>query len=116
MKIKLTLETQDTIIFNMDNNKTTQSFLEQLPLSLDFEDYSRTEKISYLPKKLSTLGAPNGYEPKVGDFCLYAPWGNLCIFYKNFSYAAGLIKLGKVIEGKENLKYIEGQVKIEVIE
>jgi hypothetical protein len=68
------------------------------------KDYTNTEKISDLPKKLTTQGAPNGSDPSVGDIAFYAPWGNLAIFYKDADYAAGLIILGKIDHGIDVLK------------
>ncbi len=43
-----------------------------------------------------TKDAPAGYKPSVGDITFYAPWGNLAIFYKGFSYSNGLIVMGKI--------------------
>ena len=33
---------------------------------------------------------------RIGDIAYYAPWGNLAIFYRDFSYSTGLVKLGKL--------------------
>ncbi len=44
-----------------------------LPLTLPFEDYAETEKIAYLPGKLTTQTAPEGIDPQVGDIAYYAP-------------------------------------------
>ncbi|MEK5236474.1 cyclophilin-like fold protein [Paenibacillus sp. FSL L8-0470] len=41
---------------------------------MTFDDYNRTEKISYLPNTLTTEEAPDGFDPSVGDLTLYAPW------------------------------------------
>ena len=71
---------------------------EMLPLELTFSDFNETEKISYLPQNLPTDGEPDGYDPDVGDFCLYAPWGNLSVFYKDFPYSESLILLGHISE------------------
>ncbi len=30
----------------------------------------------------------------MGDIAYYAPWGNLAIFYRDWGYGRGLIKLG----------------------
>src|SRR5947208_4596122 len=49
-----------------------------------------------LPKKLSTHDAPAGVDPSRGDIACYAPWGNLAIFYKDFQYSRGLVKLGRI--------------------
>lgn len=89
----------------IEDNPTAREFLAQLPLTTKLEDYSSTEKITYLSKKLSTQGAPAGCDPDVGDITYYAPWGNLAIFYKDFGYSQGLIKLGRITSGIEHLKY-----------
>ncbi len=58
----------------------------------------RTPGLSDLPRRLSTDGAPPGWDPEVGDIAYYAPWGNLAIYYKDFRYSEGVIKLA-TIEG-----------------
>jgi hypothetical protein len=95
MKISIKLEGK-TLTASLDDNSTTRDFLALLPLTLTLKDYNRTEKISDLPRKLSTKGAPSGSDPNVGDIAYYAPWGNLAIFYRDFDYSTGLIKLGKM--------------------
>ena len=65
---------------------------------------SATEKISDLPRKLSTRGAPAGIDPDVGDITYYAPWGNLAIFIKDFGYSRGLVKLGRIETGLKALQ------------
>ncbi len=106
-----------TIIINMLDNPISTDFLKLLPIELNFEDYNSTEKVTNLPSKLSNENAPSGMTPQVGDFAYYAPWGNLAIYYKEFSYSSGLVLLGRIEEGLENLELIENNelVKIEVI-
>jgi len=95
MKIRIiTNEYEYTAILN--DNHTARDFASLLPLSLVLEDYAKTEKISDLPKRLSTEGAHAGSDPDVGDIAYYAPWGNLAIFYRDSGYANGLVILGKV--------------------
>jgi len=86
------------------DNATAKDFLSLLPMTLTLEDYAATEKISYLPRKLSTAGAPTGSRPSVGDIAYYAPWGNLAIFYKDAAYARGLVPLGRLESGIEALR------------
>ena len=115
MQIRLTIDGQSTTATLMDT-PTTRDFVALLPMTLTLEDYASTEKIAYLPKKLSTQGAPPGVDPDVGDIAYYAPWGNLAIFYRDFGYSAGLIKLGRFDAGIEALD-VRGSlnVAIEVI-
>lgn len=115
--IRLTFDDEEVIV-KMDDNPTGRDFLALLPLTLTFKDYSGTEKISYLPRRLSTEDAPEGSDPSVGDLTYYSPWGNLAIFYKDFGYAEGLIKLGTIESGTDKLGAINGDftVTIERIE
>jgi len=82
MKIRLTVNGKAFTVTLVDN-ATARDFLALLPMTVTLEDYAQTEKIAYLPRKLSTAGAPAGSDPSVGDITYYAPWGNLAIFYRD---------------------------------
>lgn len=113
VKVRLTFNNEE-IIMNMYDHPTSRDFLSQLPLTITLEDYAGTEKISYLSKKLSTEEAPSGSDPSVGDFTYYAPWGNLAIFYRDFGYSNGLIKLGEIESGIEKLESIKGNFTVQI--
>jgi hypothetical protein len=102
MKIRLTVDGK-AIEATLLDNATARDFASLLPLTLTLEDYNSTEKISDLPRKLSTAGAPAGVDPAPGDIAYYAPWGNLAIFYKDFGYSKGLIRLGRIESGLDAL-------------
>ena len=57
-----------------------------------------------------------GVDPGVGDITYYAPWSNLAIFYRDFGYSTGLIKLGRFDAGIEAFE-VRGplNVRIEVL-
>ena len=93
------------ILAQLENNATSRDFIALLPLDIELSDYASTEKVTDLPGKLSTAGAPNGFDPGPGDITYYAPWGNLAIFYRDFSYSRGLINLGKITQGAEHLSF-----------
>lgn len=65
------------------------------------------EKISTLPKSLTTQGSPSGSDPSVGDIALFAPWRNLVLYYHDVGYYDGIIRLGhtnsKEMKKLENL-------------
>ena len=103
MQIRIDVEST-SITATLDDNETSRDFVSLLPLTLTLKDYAATEKISDLSKRLSAKGAPSGLKPSVGDVTYYAPWGNLAIFHKDFSYSSGLIKLGKINSGIETLR------------
>lgn len=102
-KIKLHFE-EETLTATLNNSKAAQDFQSLLPLTLTLEDYAQTEKVSDLPRSLSTEGSPSGSEASAGDIAHYAPWGNLAIFYKDFRYTEGLIILGSIDGDVEALK------------
>jgi hypothetical protein len=97
MKIKITAG-KNKVVATLNNSEAACDFISMLPLTLTLEDYASTEKVSDLPKQLSTNGSPAGGEGFAGDITYYAPWGNLAIFYKNSTvgYANGLVILGKI--------------------
>ena len=91
-RMKIRLKVGGTVLTaTLIDSATTRDFTSLLPLTLTLKDYAGTEKISDLPKKLSTESAPSGSDPSVGDITYYAPWGNLAIFYRDFGYSSGLV-------------------------
>lgn len=112
VKIRLTINGIPTTASLVDS-PATRDFLAMLPLTLKLDDYGKTEKIAYLPRKLSTHDAPAGVTPRAGDIAYYAPWGNLALFYRDFGYSSGLIRLGHFDAGAEALN-IDGQLSISI--
>ena len=112
MKIRIKVEDK-VLTATLRDSKTARDFVSQLPLTLTLEDYASTEKISDLPRRLSTEGAPSGSDPSVGDIAFYAPWGNLAIFYRDAGYANGLIILGK-IDGDAAAFNVPGSLKVTI--
>jgi hypothetical protein len=100
--VKINVRIADQVLpATLNGSKAAQDFASLLPLSLTLEDYASTEKISDLPKRLSTDSAPPGFDPSVGDIAYYAPWGNLAIFYRDFGYSKGLVSLGRLASGAD---------------
>jgi len=103
MNIVLTVNGRP-ITATLIDSATTRDFVALLPLTLTLEDYASTEKIAYLPRRLSAEGAPAGIAPAAGDIAYYAPWGNLALFYRSFRYSEGLIRLGRLDAGVDLLE------------
>lgn len=94
-KAKLTIDGQEFDVTLYDT-PAANALYDMLPLELTFEDFNGIEKIAYVDNELPTEGEPDEFDPDVGDLCLYAPWGNLSIFYKDFRNSNGLISLGHI--------------------
>ena len=81
------------------------------------EDYAATEKIVYLPRKLSTAGAPAGSAASAGDIAYCAPWDNLALSSRSSGYASGLVKLGGIDRATDVLRRSDSlSVRIERLE
>ncbi len=98
MKIQIIVDGK-TATGTLYDTPTGRDFASLLPLSLTLEDYAEIERISNLPRRLSTVQAPEGMTPEAGDITFYAPWGNLAIFVEGRPYARSLIPVGKVDSG-----------------
>ena len=103
MNIRIDIE-GTALTATLDDNQTARDFASLLPLALTLTDYAATEKVSDLPRRLSTDGAPPGSGASAGDITFYAPWGNLAVFYRSFAYSSGLIRLGRITSGVEILR------------
>ncbi|HYH01244.1 MAG TPA: cyclophilin-like fold protein [Terriglobales bacterium] len=109
MKIRITINGKEATA-TLDDNEAAKDFASLLPLTLTLKAYADNEKISDLPKELSTKGAPASYDPSAGDITLYAPWGNLALFHKDGHDSPGLVKLGTIDSGVELLR-MQGPLK-----
>ncbi len=89
---------ETTMKINLTDNELSKELESYLPLTLSFSDFNNTEKIAYLPDSinLELSKGEGGHAPKIGDICIYGPWGNLCIFYKDYHYSEDLYYLGTI--------------------
>jgi len=115
MKIRIDVNGR-AISATLNHSDAARDFASLLPLTVTLEDYASTEKVATLPRKLSTTGAPAGSDPDAGDIAYYAPWGNLAMYYRDFGYSAGLVKLGRIDGGVEALRLAKGRATIVRVE
>ena len=86
-----------TITATMEDNAAGRDFISRLPLEVTLNDYNNTtEKIFYPDPALTTEGVTCGCAPTPGDITIYAPWGNVAIFCKNWPHSDDLIKIGRI--------------------
>lgn len=114
MKIRI-IAADQTFTAVLEESAAARDFAALLPIDLVLSDHNRTEKIADLPQRLSTAGAPEGVTPVTGDIAYYAPWGNLAIFYRDFSYSRGLVRLGRLEGRVDALAKIDAPVRIELV-
>lgn len=87
----------------LHDNPTARDLVSLLPLDLTIKDYSTNEKIAVLPRKLTEEGAGPFSGEAPGDLGYYAPWGNLAFYHGDYTWSAGLIRLGRLEGGVEPL-------------
>lgn len=114
MEIKLSFDNNELFI-SLDENAASKQFYEMLPLELEFSDYAEKEKVARLVKKLS-LSNTQEYDPQVGDFFYFSPWGNIGIFYEKQPPYNGIVYLGKLKSDISKVKNIKGKVLIQKYE
>lgn len=102
------------VLFELNDSKAAQSLYEQLPLTIETEKFGDNEIIFYPPSDLNTLDAPfaSGNE---GTLASYTPWGNVILYYDDFTVSDEVIELGKAIKNQENLVYMNGTITIEAM-
>ena len=112
-RVKFSLENGE-IVVQLEDNSAAEDLLERLPLTLTFEDYNGTEKISYLDEELDLTDAPDRCTPEAGTLAYYAPWGNLAFFYHEFRESPNLIPLGTIVAGQEYLENLDQEYAVTI--
>ncbi|MCH5323456.1 MAG: hypothetical protein J1E31_07795 [Helicobacter sp.] len=110
MEIKLSFENNEMIVL-LEDNAAARELYEMLPLKLNFSDYARKEKVAHLPKNLS-LSNTQGYNPQIGDFFYFSPWGNIGIYYEKQPPYQGLVYLGKIKGDVSKLRGIKADFEV----
>lgn len=114
MKIHITVVDRE-ITATMEDNAAAREFISRLPLEITLNDYNNTtEKIFYPDPALKTEGVKRGCAPIPGDITIYAPWGNVAIFCKNWSYSNDLIKIGHIDGDGISALTVSGDVKVKI--
>ena len=106
--LRIRLTAGETVLYaTLEDNSASRDLLSRLPLSLDWQDYNATEKIAYPEAPLELSDALDNCDPDVGTLAYYAPWGNLCLFYRDFRHSEGLVPLGHIEGDVEALTAFE---------
>ncbi len=111
MKITVTANEKITV-YELNSSQAAKDLYNQLPMTIEVQDYSTDEKIFYPPEKLNTVDTPRA-NAKTGTLAYYAPWGDVVMFYKDFGTASGLYELGTCVSGEEYIREMSGIIKIE---
>ena len=100
------------LIYALNDSPAAVSLLEQLPLTTEVEDYSTNEKIFYPPQELDTSNTPTASGGD-GTLAYYAPWGDVVMFYSDYSENSSLFELGQVVSGGELVAQMRGTITVD---
>lgn len=103
----------NTIVFELNDSQAAQALYEQLPLTVEVENFSTNEKIFYPPEELAVANTPAAESGDAGILAYYAPWGDVVLFYDDFRSASGLYELGHAVSGSEHISAMSGTIQIE---
>ena len=114
LKVNITAGNR-TITATMEDNAAGRDFLSRLPLEVTLNDYNNTtEKIFYPTPALTTEGVTRGCTPTSGDITIYAPWGNVAIFCKNWSHSNDLIRIGRIDGNGIEALTVGGDIRVKI--
>lgn len=106
---------ENVVIYELNGSTAAASLYEQLPLTIQVEDFSTNEKIFYPPEALDTSDAPLA-QAGAGTLAYYAPWGDVVMFYDDYNENPSLFELGQVVSGGELVREMSGTVTITTAE
>lgn len=106
---------ENTVIYELNNGTAADALYEQLPLTIEVEDYSTNEKIFYPPQALDTSDSPLA-QAGAGTLAYFEPWGNVVFFYGDYRENPSLFELGQVLSGSELIREMSGTIRIEALE
>ena len=102
-----------SVIYQLNDSPAAAALYAQLPLTTQVEDFSTNEKIFYPPQELDTDNCPLAAGGS-GTLAYYQPWGDVVMFYGNYSENPSLFELGHVISGEELISRLSGTITIDI--
>ena len=106
---------ESTVIYELNDGTAADSLYEQLPLTIEVEDYSTNEKIFYPPQALDISDSPQA-QAGAGTLAYYEPWGDVVFFYDDYNENPSLFELGQAVSGGELIGSMSGTVTLEAAE
>ncbi|WP_367341487.1 cyclophilin-like fold protein [Limosilactobacillus sp.] len=115
MNLRMTDQAGHQVTIALNDSNAAKDLVQQKPSQVRIENYSNDEKTFYPDKKLDLGNTPRA-NAVVGTLGYFAPWGDVCLFYRDFGPAGGLYDLGMATEGKEQISLLSGTTQLEFFE
>ena len=104
---------ENTVVYELNDSPAAASLCEQLPITVEVEDYSTNEKIFYPEQGLDTTDTPTA-EGGAGTLAYYSPWGDVVMFYNDYDANPSLFELGQAVSGTELIGEMKGTIVIDL--
>lgn len=115
--LKIRVSGNDQVaVFELNDSRAARSLYEQLPLTVQVENYGGNEKIFYPPQKLETEDTHLTDGGEAGGLAYFAPWNDVVMYYGSFGPYSGLYELGAAVSGSEVIEKLSGEILIETVE
>lgn len=105
---------ENTVVYELNDGTAADSLYEQLPLTIEVEDYSTNEKIFYPSQELDTSNSPLA-QFGAGTLAYFEPWGDVVFFYDDYNENPSLYELGQVVSGGDLVSEMSGTITIDII-
>jgi hypothetical protein len=115
MKVQITSQGR-TATFQLYDTKAAKEFYNQLPLTLDLENFRDAQWMFYPPKKLNVTEREAYHDGKKGELSYYAPWGDVFMLYKDFYAGDEMHRLGVGLSGIDDIASMSGSAVIQKME
>ncbi|HIQ96104.1 MAG TPA: NAD(P)H-dependent oxidoreductase [Candidatus Limivivens merdigallinarum] len=106
---------ENTVIYELNDGTAAASLYDQLPLTVEVEDYSTNEKIFYPAQGLDTSDSPLA-QSGAGTLAYYEPWGDVVFFYDDYNENPSLFELGQAVSGADLISEMAGTITLEAAE
>jgi len=112
MKVEITSHGR-TATFPLYDTNAARELYNQLPLTLDLENFRDAQWMFYPPQKLNVTASETYHDGKKGELSYYAPWGDVFMLYKDFYAGDDMHRLGVGLNGIDNIAAMSGNAVIE---
>lgn len=112
MDVKIT-SNGHTASFRLYDTVAAKQLYEQLPLSLDLDNFRDAQWMFYPPEKLEVTKREAYHSGKKGELSYYASWGDVFMLYKDFYAGDEMHRLGIGLSGIDDIVEMSGRAVIQ---
>lgn len=113
-QISFITEDGQSIVFELNDSLAAKQLYDQLPLTIEIEDFSTNEKVFYPPTALDVTDTPQA-GGSIGTLAYYAPWSDVVLFYDSYQPNTSLYELGQVISNGELIRDLKGTLQLQAV-